>query len=247
MRAAAALGANVAIELHKGIPHGAGLGGGSADAAAVLVGAPLLGGFEVARADLERVAAGIGADVPFCLSSGGAMRVRGIGDQLEPVEVPSFAVVIATPPFGCDTAAVYRAWDTLGGPEGETVEIDGLPPLRNDLERAAHAVEPWLAAFKVLVQHAAGVPALLAGSGSSYAIVFGTDEEAEDGAARISDVVEGQIVVGRTVDAGVRRRMLLVPATGLAVGATCPAGGAPSESSSEASCASSCACACGAS
>jgi 4-diphosphocytidyl-2C-methyl-D-erythritol kinase len=132
------------------------------------------------------------------------MRVRGIGDDLARVTLPSFAVVIATPPFSCSTEAVYRAWDTLGGPEGETIEIDGLPPLRNDLERAAHAVEPRLAAFKVLVEHAAGSPALLAGSGSSYALLFATTAEAEAARTRISAVVEGQIVVGHTIDACVR-------------------------------------------
>jgi 16S rRNA (adenine1518-N6/adenine1519-N6)-dimethyltransferase len=204
VRAAHALDANVAIELHKGIPTGAGLGGGSADAAAVLLGVPKLAGFAVDAESLSRVAAALGADVPFCLRSAGPMRVRGIGDRLDRVTLPRFSVVIATPTFGCDTAAVYRAWDTLGGPEGDAVDIEGLPPLRNDLERAAHAVEPRLAAFKVLVEHAAGVPAVLAGSGSSYAMLFRTDAEAEAARARISAVVEGQIVVGRTVDAGVR-------------------------------------------
>jgi 4-diphosphocytidyl-2C-methyl-D-erythritol kinase len=204
LRAAYALGASVNIELRKGIPMGAGLGGGSADAAAVLVGAPRLAGFDVAADDLERIAASLGADVPFCLRSAGPMRVRGIGDQLARVTLPSYAVVIATPPFGCSTAAVYRAWDTLGGPEGETIDVDGLPPLRNDLERAAHAVEPRLAAFKVLVEHAARAPAILAGSGSSYALLFRTDAEADAARARIAEMVEGQVVVGRTIDAGVR-------------------------------------------
>jgi 16S rRNA (adenine1518-N6/adenine1519-N6)-dimethyltransferase len=204
LRAALGLGANVSIELRKGIPMGAGLGGGSADAAAVLIGAPHLTGIEVDPVDLQRFALSLGADVPFCMGGGGAMRVRGIGDELARVTLPSFSVVIATPPFGCETAAVYRAWDTLGGPEGDTVDIEGLPALRNDLERAAHAVEPRLAAFKVLVEHAADAPALLAGSGSSYALLFRTDAEAEAARARISEVVEGQIVVGRTVDACVR-------------------------------------------
>src|SRR4029078_1156068 len=152
----------VSIELCKGIPVGAGLGGGSADAAAVLVGAPLWAVFRVAADELERLAVSLGADVPFCLRGGGPMRVRGIGDQLARVTLPSYCVVIATPTFGCSTAAVYRAWDTLGGPEGESIDVDGLPPLRNDLERAAHAVEPRLAAFKVLVEHAAGAPVILA-------------------------------------------------------------------------------------
>jgi 16S rRNA (adenine1518-N6/adenine1519-N6)-dimethyltransferase len=204
LRAGHSVGASVNIELDKGIPMGGGLGGGSADAAAVLVGAPRLAGIEVDPDDLDRVAVSLGADVLFCLRGEGAMRVRGIGDELEPVTLPPCWTVIATPPFGCETAAVYRAWDTLGGPVGEPVEIDGLPPLRNDLERAAHAVEPRLAAFKVLVEHAGGGPALLAGSGSSYAMLFPTEAEAEAARARIAEIVEGQIVVGRTVDAGVR-------------------------------------------
>jgi len=170
----------------------------------VLIGASRLAGIEVDPAELLRFAASLGADVPFCLGDDGPKRMRGIGDDLERVTLPPYAVVIATPPFGCSTEAVYRAWDTLGGPVGQTVDIDGLPPLRNDLERAAHAVEPRLAAFKVLVEHAAGAPALLAGSGSSYAMLFRSNEEAQAARARISEVVEGQIVVGHTIDACVR-------------------------------------------
>jgi 4-diphosphocytidyl-2-C-methyl-D-erythritol kinase len=205
VRAARELGANVSIELCKGIPTGAGLGGGSADAAAVLVGAPAVAGFDIHRFDIERIAATLGSDVPFCLR-GGAMRMRGVGDDLDPVNLPDLAVVIATPPFGCSTVDVYRVWDELGGPVGETVHIDGLPPLRNDLEPAAHHVEPRLAAFKAAVERAAEAPALLAGSGSSYAVVFRNAAAAEEARSRIASVVEGQIVVGRTVDSGVRER-----------------------------------------
>lgn len=207
VRAAQALDANVAIELHKGIPHGAGLGGGSADAAAVLVGAPKVTGVAVHYLEFERIAAALGADVPFCLSRGGAMHMRGVGDDLEPVNLPDLAVVIATPPFGCATADVYRAWDDLGGPVGNTVAIDGLPPLRNDLEPAAQHVEPRLVAFKAALERAAGAPALLAGSGSSYAVVFGNIAAAEEARARIAETLDGQVVVGLTVDAGVRERV----------------------------------------
>jgi 4-diphosphocytidyl-2-C-methyl-D-erythritol kinase len=144
--------------------------------------------------------------VPFCLRSGGAMRVRGVGDDLARVILPDLAVVIATPPYGCVTADVYRAWDALGGPVGPTVEIDGLPPLRNDLEPAAHHVEPRLVAFKAAIERAAAAPALLAGSGSSYAVITRSDADAEAARARIAEAVEAQVVVGRTMDAGVRRR-----------------------------------------
>jgi 16S rRNA (adenine1518-N6/adenine1519-N6)-dimethyltransferase len=206
LRAANELGANVAIELHKGIPTGAGLGGGSMDAAAVIVGAPGVAGLDVHFLDAERIAVSLGADVPFGLRTGGAMRMRGIGEDLEPVHLPELTIVIATPPFGCATADVYRAWDALGGPIGDTVEIDGLPPLRNDLEPAAQHVEPRLVPYKEALERAARAPALLAGSGSSYALVFRNGADAEAARARVSRAVEGQITLGVTVDSGVRAR-----------------------------------------
>ena len=174
-RAAEACGARVALHLRKGIPAGAGLGGGSADAAAVL---RALGGDPALGASL-------GADVPFCMR-GGAARVRGIGEIVEPVEMPPRFAVIATPRFGCATADVYRAWDELGGPRAEP----------NDLEPAAHHVEPRLAAFKAAIEDAAGAPAILAGSGSSYAVLF--DDEVAAGAAhaRIAAAIDGSTWLG---------------------------------------------------
>jgi 4-diphosphocytidyl-2-C-methyl-D-erythritol kinase len=181
-RAADACGAKVAIRIHKGIPHGAGLAGGSADAAAVLV---ALG------ADVS-TGARLGADVPFCMR-GGAARVRGIGDVVEAVDEPSRVVVVATPRFGCETAAVYRAWDDLRGPSS--------PP--NDLEAAAFRVEPRLIAFKEAVERAAGRDVMLAGSGSSYAVTFDHNVEAERARARIADEIDGHVWLGTTTDVGV--------------------------------------------
>jgi 4-diphosphocytidyl-2-C-methyl-D-erythritol kinase len=197
VRAAREAGASVAIELHKGIPPGAGLGGGSADAAAVLLG--------VDAPDPVLIAEGLGADVPFCLS-GGAMRMRGIGDELEPAEVPDLWIVIATPPFGCATADVYRAYDALATRHGRAVDVGGRLRLVNDLEEAAQQVEARLVAFREAVEAAAGAPALMAGSGSSYFVAcFGADA-AEAARARVADAVDGQVVVGHTVEAGVRVR-----------------------------------------
>ena len=197
-----------AIELRKGIPHGRrprrrfGRRGRGARRAR-----PTSPVSHVHFLDVERIAATLGADVPFCLRSSGAMRVRGIGEDLSRVTLPELAVVIVTPPFGCATADVYRAWDALGGPAGATVEIDGLPPLRNDLEPAAHHVEPRLAAFKAAVERG-GRRARAAGG--QRLVVRGRRRAACAGAeaarARIAAAVEGQITVGLTVDAGVRRR-----------------------------------------
>jgi 4-diphosphocytidyl-2-C-methyl-D-erythritol kinase len=181
-RAADACGANVAIALHKGIPSGAGLGGGSADAAAVLT---ALGG------DPARAAA-LGADVPFCMRGGFAL-VRGIGDEVERGEHLALATVVVTPPFTCSTAEVYRAWDALGGPHDDV----------NDLRPAAEHVEPRLVEFRREVEAAAGAPTILAGSGSSYALVFEHAAEAERARDRIAAAVAGSVWLGATAPHGV--------------------------------------------
>jgi len=181
-RAAAACHATVKIDLHKGIPSGAGLGGGSADAAAVIAG--LRG--------KRSVAASLGADVPFCLR-GGFARVRGIGEKVETISMPTRKIVVATPPFACSTADVYRAWDELGGPRDEV----------NDLRVAAEHVEPRLVEFRRQVEAAAEAPAILAGSGSSYAVSFEHTADAEAARTRIAAVVTGSVWLATTVPEGV--------------------------------------------
>jgi len=148
-RALRAVGRTASVRLTKRIPAGAGLGGGSADAAAVLRWA--------ACADVA-VAAALGADVPFCVR-GGRARVTGIGDRLEPLDHLDRTFNLLTPPFGVSTPAVYRAWDDLGGPTA-----DGP----NDLEPAALTVEPRLAAWRDHLGDATGVAPVLAGSGSTW-------------------------------------------------------------------------------
>lgn len=148
-RALRLVGRTAHVEVTKRIPAGAGLGGGSADAAAILRWA----GFS----DLE-AAARLGADVAFCLV-GGRARVRGIGEVVEPLPFVERTLTLLTPPFGCSTPAVYRAWDELGGPTA-----DGP----NDLEPAALRVEPQLAEWRDRLGDATGRTPVLAGSGSTW-------------------------------------------------------------------------------
>lgn len=148
-RALRLVGRTAHVRLTKAIPAGAGLGGGSADAAAVLRWA---GVHDVA------LAARLGADVPFCLV-GGRARVTGIGEVLEPLPVVDRTFTLVTPPFGCSTPAVYRAWDDMGGPTGLGA---------NDLEPAALMVEPRLAEWRDQLAAAAGQVPVLAGSGSTW-------------------------------------------------------------------------------
>ena len=148
-RALRAVGRTAHVTLTKRIPAGAGLGGGSADAAAVL---------RWAGCDDLDVAVALGADVPFCLR-GGRARVTGIGEVLEPLPFVERTFTLLTPPLHVSTPAVYRAWDALGGPRAEGP---------NDLEPAALEVEPRLAEWRDRLAEATGQVPVLAGSGGTW-------------------------------------------------------------------------------
>jgi 4-diphosphocytidyl-2-C-methyl-D-erythritol kinase len=177
-KARAALGSSAGLRLQKGIPTEAGLGGGSADAAATL---RLLASEGVAPKELASVAAPLGADVTVCLPGRGVFRMRGIGDEVtvEDGPVASIYVVLATPSFGCATAAVYAEWDALGGPVSPRALTPpvGWPATsygeqwRNDLEPAAIVVEPRLGPFRERFAELANAEPMLCGSGSTYYVV----------------------------------------------------------------------------
>ena len=115
-RGSALIGRRAHVRLVKRIPAGAGLGGGSADAAAVLRWAGA-GGAAALKVALE-----LGSDVPFCLAGGGRARVTGVGEVLEPLrfeQVAGHPYTLLVPPFGVATKAVYHVWDEMGGP-GQT-------------------------------------------------------------------------------------------------------------------------------
>lgn len=142
------------VVVRKSIPAGAGLGGGSSDAAAILRWA----GFD----DLTR-AASIGADVAFCLV-GGRARVTGIGDLVKPLGFQDRTFTLLTPNESCPTSAVYRRWDEMGGPTGEN---------ENDLEPAALDLVPALARWRDELEAVSGQRPQLAGSGSTWFVEGG--------------------------------------------------------------------------
>lgn len=142
---------DVAVEVIKEIPAGAGLGGGSADAGALLRWAGVID---------PHVAAELGADVPFCVI-GGRARVRGIGEIVEPLPSLAETFTLLTPPLHCSSAAVYRRWDELGGP---------VDPRHhgNDLTAAALDLHPELRSFRDQLAAVSGLEPRLAGSGSTW-------------------------------------------------------------------------------
>lgn len=176
-RALAAVGRTAAVDVVKEIPHGGGLGGGSADAAAVL---------RWAGVTDPAVAVSIGADVAFCVV-GGRARVRGIGEVVDPLPTEPRTFTLIVPPFGVSTPAAYRAWDALGGPTGSG---------RNDLEAGAIAAEPRLATWRDRIRDACGVTPTLAGSGATWFV----DGRRDDALAALGD--EGARIVVATTAAG---------------------------------------------
>ena len=145
---------HAAVHVDKQIPHGGGLGGGSADAAAVLRWA--------GYTDLDG-AARLGADVPFCLV-GGRARVRGIGQIVDAMPHLPMDLTLVIPPLACSTPTVFAAWDQRGGLDGADQSCGGP----NDLTAAALVVEPLLAEWRDRIVEASGVRPTLAGSGATW-------------------------------------------------------------------------------
>jgi len=153
VRALQLAGRSARVHVHKVIPHGGGLGGGSADAAAALRWAEWT--------DLV-AASRLGADIPFCLV-GGRARVRGIGEIIEPLPFEPLDLTLVIPPLSVSTAAAYRAWDELAATDPAAAHI-GV----NELEAAALLVEPALVGWRARIVASAGVAPVLAGSGATW-------------------------------------------------------------------------------
>lgn len=119
-----ATGRNFGVKIHidKRIPHGAGMGGGSADAAAVLTGLNRLFNDALSREELLKLAADIGADVPFCIK-GGLKLCKGTGDELYDVKpLPERVYLVVMPDFRCNTKEAYERWDNGPIPPHKRVE-----------------------------------------------------------------------------------------------------------------------------
>lgn len=189
-RAASALPgtrAGVHIKLEKGIPAGAGLGGGSSDAAATLIGASRLWGLALSREDLAAIAAGLGSDVPYFLTGGTAL-VTGRGEQVRPLpDLLGYDLLVVYPGSALSTAEVYaQARSALTsapgisriGRFGPTLTGDPLGGVEewvrvgNDLERGARNLCPAIGEIKDRLLREGAVAAAMTGSGSAVFGVF---------------------------------------------------------------------------
>lgn len=173
--ATAKLSCKCHILLEKHLPHSAGLGGGSSDAAATLCGLNRLHGELLSPAQLATLAAALGSDVPFFLTPGAA-RCTGRGEIIEPVPgPPALPVLLLKPAFGVATPAAYAAWQTASPVPGITYAPQTAAGVTfvNDLECPVFQKYRFLAELKQwLLTRGEVAAALLCGSGSTVFAVL---------------------------------------------------------------------------
>ena len=179
----------VNVTLRKEIPAGAGLGGGSADAAAVLVGLNELFGLGLRVEELQEAGAEIGADVPFCISGGTALG-EGIGEVLTRLPAPpEHRFIVAKPRMSADTATVYRRFD-----EAKTESTRAVDPVisalrsgnlsalaasvGNDLAPVTAGFVPEVATLEQSLLESGALGASMSGSGTAVYGIFGDEEPA---------------------------------------------------------------------
>jgi 4-diphosphocytidyl-2-C-methyl-D-erythritol kinase len=183
------LALEIGIELEKHIPLGAGLGGGSSDAGAVLrtLAGARPGAVDAAR--LRELALALGADVPYFLDPQPA-RVAGIGERVSPLAgVPAICLLLVNPGVALPTREVYRAYDALvpdSGPRdatsgSETLARAGAPdlPLDNDLEPVAIRLCPALRRLREQLAALSPLAVSMSGSGGTLYGVYPSREAAE--------------------------------------------------------------------
>jgi 4-diphosphocytidyl-2-C-methyl-D-erythritol kinase len=186
----------VRITLEKSIPSGAGLGGGSGNAAATLVAMNTFFDDVLSEEQLHAVAAGLGADVPLFLR-GGCALMEGVGERLSTLPTQGGAAVVIVPDQHASTPAVYRRFDELGTPSQRSTPAllaamkqnyaAAATCLGNDLRAAAESLGVDVARpVSLLLRHGA-LGAQMSGSGAASFGLFATEEEAESAAQKIRD------------------------------------------------------------
>jgi 4-diphosphocytidyl-2-C-methyl-D-erythritol kinase len=189
------------LEIRKSIPAGTGLGGGSADAAAALAGLNVHWQAGLSDGELATLAANVGADVPLFFHLPAAV-IRGVGEIAEAVafDWPGW-LVLAVPPFGVSTAAVYKRWTPEPPPLGRPIEAvleahaakaaELSEKLVNMLEKPAFRLYPELARLHGAMTKIANRPVRLTGSGAGLFALF--DGQAE--ASRVADRLRRELGV----------------------------------------------------
>ncbi len=165
----------VEIGVAKRIPLGGGLGGGSSDAASVLIGLNRLWGLGLKRADLQRIGLRLGADVPVFVFGRSAFA-EGVGEALEAVDLPAAWYVVLTPPARVPTAEVFAAPELTRNSVPLKIRGFSAGPGRNDLEPVVCGRYPLVAGHLEWLRRFA--PAAMTGSGACVFAAFDTERAA---------------------------------------------------------------------
>ncbi len=191
-RAAELSGQPMGLTLHKHLPPSSGIGGGSADAAATLRAAARLGAPMASPDDVLR----LGADVPVCLG-GKPVRMRGIGEVIEPLRIPALHMVLVNPRVEVSTPDVFRRLerkdntpmpDVLPAWPDSLAFIDWLGTQRNDLQDPAAKLAPEIAAALVALSLLPGAQMVrMSGSGATCFALFDDRFKADAAAAQLAD------------------------------------------------------------
>ncbi len=188
------------VTIEKRIPVAAGLGGGSADAAAVLRCTNRLIEQPLSSDALHGIAARLGSDVPSQIEPGHAL-VQGIGEIIEPVELPRLGVVLAPQHEGLSTAEVYAQLDRMTGwrerldpqPLRDFARSPDPGALENDLEPAAMALRPELARVLGVLRQLGALGTLVSGSGPTCFGLFADREQAERAARPLEGAIATEL------------------------------------------------------
>ncbi len=195
LREAAAMRRGATITLTKRIPQGAGLGGGSSDAASVLLALNRLWSLSMSRRDLAAIGVTLGADVPFFLGETPALA-RGIGERLTPMSLPTCWLALAMPAVQVATAEIFAAPELTRSTPSAKMDVFSEGYGRNDLEAVAASRFPRVAeALRALRR--ASPQARMTGSGACVFAVFATEAEAQSALGLLPAGIPGQVV--RTV------------------------------------------------
>jgi 4-diphosphocytidyl-2-C-methyl-D-erythritol kinase len=186
-RAAGGVIGGLSITLEKNIPVGAGLGGGSADAAAFLRAVNALSSMPLGKDALYHLAASLGADVPVCLA-GGCQRIAGIGETMTPIDLDfAGAILLVNPRIPLSTKEVFtRFTGPTSGFAGSVSNLDvaGMVRLGNDLTATAVELAPAInSCLDRLARSKGAIATAMSGSGASCFALFDHIDNAEIAAA----------------------------------------------------------------
>ena len=186
LQRACGLARGIGIDVDKRIPLGSGLGGGSSDAATVLLGLNRVWQLGLTRHALMALALELGADVPFFIFGAPAFA-RGIGEVLEPVSLPPTWFVVVTPPVQVATAAIFAAPELTRTSRSAKIVVFSEGYGRNDLQAVAAARFPEIAAsLEALSREAAGTARIaMSGSGACVFAAFSAEQAALQALARV--------------------------------------------------------------